>query len=67
MSRIIINDFKEIYIDDYKSIIKISNHEIIVSCKKYVLIISGTNLYVFDYNTNCMCVRGRISNISWSE
>lgn len=67
MSRIIISGSGEIYLDDYKSIIKISSDEIVISCKKYVLIVTGSNLSVCDYNVNCMVIRGRIRNVSWSD
>lgn len=66
MSRIIISGYNEIYIDDYKSVIKISSEEIIISCKKYVLIVSGHNLYVDEYSICCMTVKGNIKNVSWS-
>lgn len=67
MSRIIICNSKKIYIDDYKSVIHISNKNIIIKCKNKILNITGDNLKISDYTKNRMTIDGIICNINWQE
>ncbi len=65
MSRIIISNSNNIYIDDYNSVILISNTKIIIKCKNNLLVIEGRELKVKDFSNIGMNISGIIQNISW--
>lgn len=65
MTRIILYDQKSIHIDGYNNIISFSDETICIQCKKKILEISGTHLYISSFNGIEMTVSGLISGIRW--
>lgn len=67
MTRIILYEQKSMHIDGYKSILSFADETICILCKKKVLEITGTGLYIASFNGIEMTVNGLISGIRWID
>lgn len=54
-----------VHVDGYRQIVRFDTEQILLRCKKSLLLIEGKSLHIASFDRNEMTVRGNITGVRW--